>query len=382
MNDSTLNAIIDKLHLKTFRQIYPHLQRTHPEVSKSQLRRVLKRRLKDPRLRQNKYYNPIFANHYGAWMTDLLENQDGWDPRYFMIFIHINSKYAEAYPTNSKSTDSILTILRDFVESHNVVSLTSDEEGALTSDRVREFLEDKKVSQRIVVEQQHTSLSTIDRFIRELRDMNIPTEKTHRESPNTKYRNFSVKRMNKLLRIYNNTVCSTGVTPKQMYENRDIEDRYIVSKLRAKHNVLNRDGYALRENDYVRYQLGKDPLKKRRYRWSRECYKIGGKEGNLFILKAADGTTMLMPRFRILLLGHEKPANIKFASTVVGSNNGVVLRILQYYKPQQKYKVVFDDGDGNEIEDIIPVRNMRERYPTMMSKLEREFFAAHPNVER
>ena len=115
-------------------------------------------------------------------------------------------------------------------------------------------------------------------------------------------------------------------------------------------------------------------MKKRRFRYSRECYKIDGREGNLFILKAKDGNTMLAPRYRLLVLGAVKPNNIKWASTIEGVSKGVVTRIIGYDKDKQKYTVMFDDGDGRETKDVIPVRNLRERFPTVMSKLERDFF--------
>ena len=55
---------------------------------------------------------------------------------------------------------------------------------------------------------------------------------------------------------------------------------------------------------------------------------------------------------------------------------GVVIykKILYNDKDKQKYTVMFDDGDGRETQDVIPVRNLRERFPTVMSKLERDFF--------
>ena len=73
------------------------------------------------------------------------------------------------------------------------------------------------MSLRIITEQRHSALGIIDRFIRTLRDMNIPTVKSEHQSTHEKYRDFSVKRMNKLLEIYNNTVhSSTNHTPAEM----------------------------------------------------------------------------------------------------------------------------------------------------------------------
>ena len=377
MNDAEVNRLIDKCHLRTFRKTWSFLHPKHPELTKEQLKRVIKKRLKDPQISGEdlKRMNPVFANHYGAWMTDLLENQADWSPRYFMVFIHINSRYAAAYPLDGKSAEDLLQILQVFTNEFKCVSLSSDEEKAMVSNEVRRFLEAQKISQRVVLEQHHESLSIIDRFIRTLRDMNIVTEKSRRESGDKKYRNFTVKRMNKLLDIYNNTVHSgTGCTPKEMLNNKALEKIYIVKKLKKKAKVVSERGYMLDDGVYVRYLLPKKLMKKRRFRYSRECYKIDGREGNLFILKAKDGNTMLAPRYRLLVLGAVKPNNIKWASTIEGVSKGVVTRIIGYDKDKQKYTVMFDDGDGRETQDVIPVRNLRERFPTVMSKLERDFF--------
>ena len=163
---------VDKCHLRTFRKTLSYLHPKYPEISKEQLKRVIKKILKDPPISREdlKRKNPVFANHFGAWMADLLENQDGCDgPRYFMVFIHVNSRYTAAYPLDGKTTEDLLQILQVFTSEFKCVSLNSDEEMAMVSKKVSELLESQKISQRVVLEQHHESLSIIDRFIRTLR---------------------------------------------------------------------------------------------------------------------------------------------------------------------------------------------------------------------
>ena len=136
----------------------------------------------------------------------------------------------------------------------------------------------------------------------------------------------------------------------------------------------------LNEGVYVRYLLPKQLMKKGRFRYSRECYKIDGREGNLFILKAKDGNTMLAPRYRLLILGKDKPENIKWASTVEGVSKGVVKRIISYDKAKHKYTVMSDDGNSREERQEIPARNLRDRFPGVMSKSEIEFFRDNPDA--
>ena len=49
-------------------------------------------------------------------------------------------------------------------------------------------------------------------------------------------------------------------------------------------------------------------------------------------------------------------------------------RIFPYNRWMNRYKVKFDDGKGGEYIDNIPVSNLRGRYPTRMSAMEKEFF--------
>ena len=86
------------------------------------------------------------------------------------------------------------------------------------------------------------------------------------------------------------------------------------------------------------------------------------------------------PRYRLLVLGKDKPENIKWASTIEGINKGVVKRIISYDKVKNKYTVMFDDENGREERQEIPARNLRERFPAVMRKLEIEFFRNNPNA--
>ena len=58
--------------------------------------------------------------------------------------------------------------------------------------------------------------------------------------------------------------------------------------------------------------------------------------------------------------------------TVIAENS--LEEIISYDKRTNRYKVKFDDGKGGEYIDNIPVSNLRGRYPTRMSNMEKEFF--------
>ena len=379
VSDIELNKYIDKLHLRTFGKIWKHVVLDYgDQVSKVQLKRVLKKRVKDSRkaiVRNKRYMNIVFSDHPYGYVMDLLVNKSSFKPRYWFVFVNINTRYAFAYPLNNKDKTSVLNVLKMFVKDTKVFSLTGDDEGAFSANDVVKFLTDKHVSLRIVKEQNHGALSIIDRFIRTLRDMNIPTEKTHRESIDEKYVNFSVKRMGKLVKIYNDTYHSSiGMKPIEMQNDVKLEDKYIKKMLLKHMQKIKDDGYLLNEGEYVRVVLDKDAMEKRRYKVSREVYKVVGREGQLFIISAKDGSTRLVPRWKLISVGMEIPDNMKFASTIVGVEKGVLKRIVDWgNKDKTKYKVEFEMPDGSVYKDVIPISFVRGKYPQMETKLEKEF---------
>ena len=65
---------------------------------------------------------------------------------------------------------------------------------------------------------------------------------------------------------------------------------------------------------------------------------------------------------------------MKFASTIVGVEKGVLKRIVDWgNKEKTKYKVEFEMPDGSVYKDVIPISFVRGKYPQMETKLEKEF---------
>ena len=63
MNDSDVDRLIDKTHMRTTKRISQHIRHDHPEVTDKQIDKVNKARPKDSYHHQvSRYYYPIFAN--------------------------------------------------------------------------------------------------------------------------------------------------------------------------------------------------------------------------------------------------------------------------------------------------------------------------------
>jgi hypothetical protein len=121
------------------------------------------------------------------------------------------------------------------------------------SSDVLSYLKKHKIDHYIITEQQHQSLSIIDRFIRTMRDY----LKKNKPADNSKINDF--------VKNYNNTIHKeTGVSPIQMQNDKTLEVNYIIDKLKEQANIENQTGYKLDVGDKVRLIESKHTLKKTR----------------------------------------------------------------------------------------------------------------------
>lgn len=380
MEDIDIDKAIDKTHLRSTKKIIEHIKKTYPDVTDEQVRRVIKARPKDNYKHDvSRYYYPIYSNHLHAYQMDLLEqsNNNTEYPKYYLVLININTRYAYALPVQNKRKETIKNVLQQFISEHKIKSIVCDNEGAFSSQDVLDLLTAHNISLRIITDKRHTALSIIDRFIRTLRDMNIPTVKTQHQSDNNKYRDFSIKRMNKLLHIYNNTIHNaTGYTPADMNNNEQLEKQYIAKKLYELERKRTQVDFELEPGTFVRYIVAKEPHLKKRYKVSPEAYRISHREGNSYVIIAQDGTVKTVSRWRLIPLGPTLPDKIKFGNTF-GNNNGAIEEILSYDAQNKKYTVRFTMPNGQEYTDTIPERFLRGATPQVRSELEEQYFTEH-----
>ena len=377
--EQQINNYIDKLHFRTYDHVKQKVLEHFPDVSKDRLKLIVKRRLKDKFIKRRKiapYYVHIFSTQPNCWFHDLMDNGKGNEPRYWHIFIGTNNHYAVALPLENKSAASIKQTLTEFITKYHPRKLTSDEESGFVEKNNLKLLSDNNVRVHIITEQNHSSLGIIDRFIRTLRDMNIPTQKGDKQSNNQKYTTFTPKRMQKLLKIYNSTYHSRiKCRPEDMFYDPDMEKEYIFKQLAKKEKQEAVKDFHLQEGSFVRYILPRANGKKKRYQISRECYKIETVKGNMYTLIARDGTVKNLPRFKIMLCRKDgkKPSNCKWADTIPGAWNGVVKEIKSYNEQTRKYKVVFSVPGEPDYEDEVPETYLRGNFPQQLSEMERDY---------
>ena len=381
-DNEELKRFIHKLHYRTFEKIYPKVKEQYPNVTEQEVKDIIKKFVKDPKnLNQKQYFNKIFSDHLHAWMMDLLDNSGQTPdynnkaekeakemtkryPIYWFLFININTRYACAYPIYHKTAEKIFEILQQFTREHKCVSLTSDKESAFISEQVSNYLKRNNISQYIVLDNNHTSLSIMDSFIRHLRDMNINNEKSKYQSHHSKYRNFSTKRMNRLIDIYNNTIhTSTNMKPIDM-ENDEKKEREYIAYCLIRQSKMKKHEIPI--NHYVRIILSKDLMKKRRYKVSREVYKVSGRDGKNYFVSAEDNTTTSLPRHRLIDLGETKPEKYKLAETLP---EGYHLPSKIITKDKKKLLVQYGNEGAGELRKV----ELRRHHPQLKTKLEKDY---------
>jgi len=357
-----ISKIIDKSHFKTFDHVKEAVKKQLPDATDKEIREVIKTKVKDSFVNKKKIKPlmiKIFSRTPNTWFHDLLENPKNAEPKYFHLFIGTNTRYAVAYPLNSKSANAVMSTLKQFVETYKPKKLTSDQEAAFTEKSVLEYLKSHNVA--IQTTSQHSTLGIIDRMILTLRNMNRPTESSKSQSHDDKYKTFTEERMKQLLEIYNNTYHSSiKTTPREMFENIELENEYINRMIDLADERKKIKDFEIPTDTFVRYILPRhDGITKKRYQYSPEKYKIAGKEGNHYILMAADGTVMNKPRFLIRVCTENENDKMKFAETIPGKWSGKIIRVIEEVG-NNKVRVAFQMPNGEEYIDVIPKSYLRK----------------------
>lgn len=251
-------------------------------------------------------------------------------PPCFLVLVNVNTKkaYVRACPdkTDREITDRIKEIVQSIKDKHKpIYTITSDGEGAFKREGAQTIYDEFNIKHKVVedLKYRHTVLSVVDRFIRTLRDMNRPGVNDDKQSHEKEFRDFSTEKMAEFVRLYNNTIHNgTGYTPNEMEADRSLEEKYIIKKLYELERRKKIKDFNLQVGTYVRFILPKDPKKKQRYKVSPEAYRIAEKDGNSYVIEAADHNRITVPRWRLFPLGPNLPPKIKFAATIKVKNDG------------------------------------------------------------
>lgn len=324
-------------------------------ISKYEVMKFLNTLPKDIKFtKQRQMMLPIYSEHKGAYQFDTLVQTNKAKPRYFIIFINVNSRKLYAYPMSSKDSKSVKQVLEKFInDNNNVTSLTSDQDKAYLSHSITNLLLEHNIDHQTTLKNDHNRLGIINRAIKTLRDLNDK-------------RDFTIASMNKAVNAYNNTVHSSiGKEPNQFTK----EDEYhYINKMRAKTDNI-RKQYRLTKGLHVRIIDDQKTIGKKRSNLSSNSYIIDDNLNNKYIVRAKDGSISEIPRYRLVV---DNKATL--ANTIDNSRRGIVDKILSY--DNKHYNVKFKDGTI----DRLPVSYMREGRPTRLSPAEIQYWKTQKQI--
>ena len=290
---------------------------------------------------------PIYSEHPGGFQFDTLIQTSKAKPRYFLVFININSRVIHTYPMEFKNSESVLNALKQFLNDvPDVHSLTSDQDKAYLSNSITNLLLEHQIDHQTTLKNDHNRLGIINRVIKTLRDINHE-------------RDFTLKSMKHAVNAYNNSIHSSiGMKPNSFSETN--ESSY-VNKMKTITDDR-KAKYILKPGQRVRI-MTEQQFGKKRLNLTPESYIIDSFYHNKYIVKAKDNSVSEYPRYRLFPV-----TNSKIAKSL-NTNRGIISKITNY--KNNHYDVVYQGGET----DRIPLSYLREGRPTRLSPAEMQYWS-------
>lgn len=198
----------------------------------------------------------------------------------FMIFVDILSKKMFVYPMNNQTTDEIISIIKQFMDKHEVRGLESDEQFNIKP--LIKLCEDKEIYiSTDVAKEDHFSagnrLGIVDAGVRTIKKYIT----NYMISKNT---TTYVDKLQSLVNNYNTTPHSSirNKTPNDVYDDIDFQKK-LQQKLEEKNAELD-DNINLNIGDFVRKTQDKNIFDKASIIYSPEIYVIYDIVGNKYVL--------------------------------------------------------------------------------------------------
>ena len=368
MENERIIRAFEKYKFKTLKKAYQYFDAKDVDVSHKEIKQYFDS-IHQPSF--IKKYNKaemgsFFSTAPGAYQMDIYF----YGKKAYLLCVEVNSRFVWFRELKSKSIESVLNAIKEFVYECAPSSITCDEESAFKSISVVDYLRSENVKLNISLAQLHTDLAIINRACRTLNSM-IPEFESIIDA----------------VKIYNKTPHSaTGIAPKRMHENEELEREYIyrmMSAADAKKKLLLKT--PIHKGDNVRYVLDKKMFKKGQHnrKLSKFYYKVEDVISPYsFVIIARDGSIKQLPRYRLYKLSSTK--GYSFGETIEDESLFTVYdKIFAYFykadprKSEYEVQVINRDKDGikHKSKRRIKCYMLREGNPTEPSALEREYFA-------
>ena len=308
----------------------------------------------DQRIPAPKFMHIYSKIPHSYQMDTFIDNKRAGETNYLML-ININTRKAYAFEMRGKGAKEVLKSLNEFIKVEpECKSILSDRDTPYLSEGVLNFMREHNIIYNTTLDNDHNKLSIINRFMRTVRDM----------------RGNSSAGILDIVNSYND-MPHRSIDHKTPNEFTDEDEQKYIAKMSGEENP-----YKFEAGDSVRVVLDTNPFKKRRTRLTKESYVIDSKDGNQFLIRAADGTIETMPGYKLV----KSVKNVPLASTINNGKRGIVKQIISYNDKFDAYNVVYELPDGSVEYDSIKAKNMREGHPTKLSTMERQFWIKQKSI--
>ena len=199
-------------------ELYRKAKLQHKNIKKDDVREWLKRQsvsqqTQEPTKFKKKEFKPIYSDDIYAFQLDLtfLPKYKYENDKKYVLFtaININSRFAYAYYSKNKKTESIIKMLDKFLDNAGVINtITCDMGSEYTNDEVKAWFKKHEITVFYVLNDSH-KLGIINRFHRTLK-----SKLNKYFIANNTVRWIDI--IDKIIFNYNNTINKgIGYTPKQ-----------------------------------------------------------------------------------------------------------------------------------------------------------------------
>lgn len=213
----------------------------------------------------------------------------------FFLCEEITSRKAYAYPIKSKKVGDILAALKAFDRETAPESISSDNEPALLSGEVQEWLQDNLIHHSVHRAGDHNALGMIDRLVRTIKEifqrlntvvwLNVLSEVVS---------NYNSKEHRSL----------DGMTPDEVEVDAGKQEKIRLTKGAHNRRVLSKTA-VFDEGDIVRVLMPLGKVEKGRARYSAEVYTVVRLTGLSYVVRSAKGKESLRRPYELVAAGNE-----------------------------------------------------------------------------
>ena len=185
---------------------------------------------------KKKQFLPIYSNDHFSFQIDLtfLPKYQAKNDKYYVLFtaININTRYAYCYWSRDKNTDTIIGMLKAFLDNAlEIHTISCDFGSEFIAKDVKLWFEENEIEVYYIKDEGHSKLGIINRFHRTLKEK---LNKSFIATGSVRW----IDSIDEIIKNYNNTINrGIGFTPREA--SKSLVESYLINKAKDKTNLIN-----------------------------------------------------------------------------------------------------------------------------------------------